>query len=388
MKILFFCWADEMKVELAYWSKYFELYTDHFFIMPIIRDKDKISYQDTISYIRKIGRNTEVEPIYIRSEDTSFKNLLNPTILLNDFLAIFRSLSKLRPDLVICYYITHAYPLALFKKYFHFSLCSVAMGSDINLENSLLQRIIKNFVFQNCNNIFAASWGLKEKIEAQNGFPVIVTPSSTDTSFFRPLESKVQLRKKWKIENRKNVLITVCRLDKNKAVNTLIESIKELNSDSNLLLVVGDGPERGTLESLAENLDIKEQVKFLGFKNRSDLLELYNVADIFVLASFAEGLPRVLIEAMSCGCLPIVTNVGSIGVVVSNGINGFTVEPGKPSLFCKIITQISTLSGKEISLMQKRAREAVIEQFESRNVLNLMLSSIKNSSKISNLNEI
>jgi glycosyltransferase involved in cell wall biosynthesis len=258
----------------------------------------------------------------------------------------------------------------------NFRLCVVAMGSDVNLENSAVQKIAKKFVYQNCNRIFAASWKLKEKIEKEHGIPVTVTPSSTDTSFFKPLNLKSSLRQKWNIEPEKNVILAVCRLDKNKAVDILINALKSLNQKDVTLLIAGEGPERKSLEALATKLGVRSNVVFLGFRSRAELLELYNLADIFTISSYAEGLPRVLIEAMSCGCIPIATNVGSIDAVVVNGVNGFVVPTGNSQVFSEKIRQLFSFSEEKKRQMQNLARQAVLERFDSEKILKDIVESV------------
>ena len=376
MKLMFFCFADEMRVELAYWSKYFRQFPNKFVVTPLIKIQDKSTYQESLTQLSLAGRNTQVAPVYIKSADSSFRNLLNPKIFLNDFISIFEALNRTKPDVVVCYYVNHAFPLAFFRRFLGYSLCVVAMGSDINLENSPMQRLAKKFVYQNCDHIFAASWKLKEKIENDQGIPVIVTPSSTDTSFFKPLNAKAALREKWGIAPEKNVIISVARLDKNKAVDIQIKALKNLNRKDALLLIAGEGPEKRGLEALASNLGVTENVRFLGFKTRSALLDLYNLSDIFALSSYAEGLPRVLIEAMSCGCIPVSTDVGSVSTVVSNGENGFIVPSGNPQLFSEQLNKIMSFSQEKKQEMQTKARQTVVEKFDSKKVLNLLVSSV------------
>ncbi len=377
MKLLFFCFADEMKVELAHWTKYFKQFPIRFVIAPLIKAQEKSAYQESLTQLSSASRNTQVTPVYIRSKNSSLRNLLNPNVFLNDFISIFKVINSNKPDVVVCYYVSHAYPLALMRGLLNFSLCVVAVGSDINLENSTIQRLAKRVVFQNCARIFAVSWQLKDKIETQEGVPVIVTPSSTDTSFFRPLDSKSILRKKWNIDNEKTVIAAVCRLDKNKAVDILIKALKNLNTTNTLLLVAGEGPEKKNLEALSTRLGIRGQVKFIGFKNRTELLELYNIADIFALSSYAEGLPRVLIEAMACGCIPIATDVGGVSSVVSDGINGFTVHSGNPEMFSEKINTVICFSEKKKNEMQRKTRQTVVEKFDSKRTLNLLIRSVQ-----------
>jgi glycosyltransferase involved in cell wall biosynthesis len=88
------------------------------------------------------------------------------------------------------------------------------------------------------------------------------------------------------------------------------------------LWIAGDGPERSNLESLARELDVADQVQFLGF--RDDIGELLAAADMFVNASHSEGLSLVLVEAMLAQCPIASTVVGGSREVLNVGSNGLS----------------------------------------------------------------
>jgi glycosyltransferase involved in cell wall biosynthesis len=376
MKIMLFCWAEEMKIELLNWAMHLALLPQDFIITPLVRLKDKMHYKGAISQLNQTNKNINVDPIYLKSHDSRFRNLLSLNILLSDFLSIFHIIKRSKPNVIVCFYVLHAYPLVVLKKIFRFSLCVVAMGSDVNLENDLLHKLVKKFIYRNCELVFACSWKLKERIERECDCNVIVVPSSADTSFFKPLNSKTTLRRKWSIKPRSRVIITVCRLDKNKGVDDLIKSLWMLNSDDVNLLIVGEGVEQKKLKELSFALGVQRNVTFLGFREREELLELYNLTDLFALASYSEGLPRALIEAMACGCIPIATNVGDVATVVVDDFNGFIVNPGDYEKFSERIKETLALSEEKIKLMQSRARSAVTADFDSRKLIKRMVHNI------------
>jgi glycosyltransferase involved in cell wall biosynthesis len=376
MRIMFFCWAEELRVELANWAFYLARLPQDFIITPLIRLKDKMKYDGTISKLNQAYANIDVDPIYLRSPNSSFKNLLNLSTLLNDFISISGVIKRSRPDVIVCFYLLHAYPLVFLKRILKFSLCVVAMGSDVNLENSFLQKTAKGLIYRNCELIFASSWKLKEKIEGECACNVRVTPSSADFSFFRPIDSRTVLRRKWGVPEGNRVILTVCSLVKNKGVDILIKALQVLNSDNVDLLVVGEGVERKALEELSSAMGLDKRVTFLGFRNRDELLELYNLADLFVLSSYSEGLPRVLIEAMACECVPIATNVGSISAVIEEGYNGFTVFPGDYTKLGEKIRETLSLPSEKIRLLGRRARGSVLDEFNSSKVITKIIDSI------------
>jgi len=373
---MLFCWAEEMRIELLNLAVYIARLPQNFVIAPLVRLRDKTYYQEAVSQLNRTSSNIHVDPTYLRSPDGRFRNLLNPSILLNDFLSLFNVIRRSKPDVIVCFYVLHAYPLVLLKKLFRFSLCVVAMGSDVNLQNGFLDRLVKNVIYRNSDLVFASSWSLKDRIEKEHHRNVIVVPSSADPSFFKPLNSRALLRQKWRIEPWKRVVLTVCRLDKNKGVDILMNSIKLLNSNDVDLLVVGEGEERKSLEKLSASLGMQKNVAFLGFRERGELLELYNLADLFALASYSEGLPRVLIEAMACGCVPVVTSVGSTAKVVVDGFNGFTVRAGDYEEFAEKINNILLLPEEKLKMMRSRARSAVEQEFDSRRLIEKIVDNV------------
>lgn len=213
---MLFCWAEEMRIELLNLAVYIARLPQNFVIAPLVRLRDKTYYQEAISKLNRTSSNIHVDPTYLRSPDGRFRNLLNLNILLNDFLSLLNVIRRSKPDVIVCFYVLHAYPLVLLKKFFRFSLCVVAMGSDVNLQNGFLDRLVKNVIYRNSDLIFASSWNLKDRIEKEHHRNVIVVPSSADPSFFKPLNSRTMLRQKWRIQPWKRVVLTVCRLDKNK----------------------------------------------------------------------------------------------------------------------------------------------------------------------------
>ncbi len=91
-------------------------------------------------------------------------------------------------------------------------------------------------------------------------------------------------------------------------------------------VVIGDGPELARLEHMADELGVSERIDFLG--KRTDVADWLIRARVFVMTSKSEGMSIALAEAMGCGLPAVVGNVGELGELVQNGVNGWLVEPG------------------------------------------------------------
>jgi colanic acid/amylovoran biosynthesis glycosyltransferase len=121
----------------------------------------------------------------------------------------------------------------------------------------------------------------------------------------------------------------VGRLAPVKAVHVLINAVGRLAAEGRRirLRVIGDGPERGALERRATSLGIQHLISFEGWQNHDAVHVHYQSADLFVLASFAEGVPVVLMEAMAMEIPCVSTWVAGIPELITDGVSGLLVAP-------------------------------------------------------------
>jgi len=109
-------------------------------------------------------------------------------------------------------------------------------------------------------------------------------------------------------------------------------------------ILVGKGELEQKIRAIIEKEGLQDSIILVGHQNREELVKLYQRATIFVLPSHYEGLPTVLLEAMSCGLPVVATNVSGCPGVVSDGENGILVPPHSPN---EIATALSCLLDDE-----------------------------------------
>jgi colanic acid/amylovoran biosynthesis glycosyltransferase len=95
-----------------------------------------------------------------------------------------------------------------------------------------------------------------------------------------------------------------------------------------VLRLAGDGPDRMALEAEADRLGVADAVHVLGYQSSEQVRALLQDTDVFVLPSFAEGVPVVLMEAMASGVPVVTTRVAGVTELVEDGVSGFVVPPG------------------------------------------------------------
>jgi len=126
------------------------------------------------------------------------------------------------------------------------------------------------------------------------------------------------------------------------------------------LVLVGNGPERHKIERLVDQLDIRRNVQFTGY--RSDVPNLLRCSDIVVLCSETESTPLTLLEGMSCGLPVVATDVGGIPEIVDDGVNGFLVPLKHPEAIAERILELNADPGLRKRLGDA-ARGTVMERY-------------------------
>lgn len=166
-------------------------------------------------------------------------------------------------------------------------------------------------------------------------------------------------------ENRDNVLLHVARLHPVKGQEYLLRACRLLK-DRGLdfrCLIIGEGPQRPTLERLIKDLDLTETCFLLGSKTHDELIPYYQQAKVFVLTSVSEGLGNVLKEALACGLAVAASRVGGIPEVVIDGKTGCLFEVGNIEEIAQKILELWNDPQKR-SYLTRNGRKLVEEEFD------------------------
>lgn len=161
--------------------------------------------------------------------------------------------------------------------------------------------------------------------------------------FVKPVAEQVdQLRRSLALSNNEAMILSVGRLSYEKGHADLLRAGAALagmpEAPRFRIVVVGDGPERDTLQQLASQLGIEKQVTFAGFQR--DTKPYYAIATLVAVPSHSEGSPNVVLEAMAAG-LPIVANaVGGVPEILEENVTGLMVPAGKPDAMAQAMLRI------------------------------------------------
>ena len=159
--------------------------------------------------------------------------------------------------------------------------------------------------------------------------PVYVIPTGIDIERFARQEAPTEraaLRAALGLSQDAKVLISVCRLAAEKNIEELLRCFEACRDKSLKLVIIGDGPHRGSVEKLISDLDLEKRVIMTGMVAPKAIPRYYRMGDLFVCASTSEAQGLTYIESLASG-LPILCKRDECldGLVV-NGKNGWQYD--------------------------------------------------------------
>ncbi len=159
---------------------------------------------------------------------------------------------------------------------------------------------------------------------------------------------------------RKYDIVSFSRIDANKNIGLLIEALAILKEKRIYpkVAIAGSGDKLDEIMNLARERSVDAMIDFLGFiRGFEAKVDLLTSSRIFVSCSKGEGFPVSLIEAMNCGCVPVVSNVGDIADVVHNDINGYIYDDfNSPNVLAKHLENLLLHPKKAEELAAKAIR--------------------------------
>ncbi|MEP0357618.1 glycosyltransferase family 4 protein [Paraglaciecola sp.] len=166
------------------------------------------------------------------------------------------------------------------------------------------------------------------------------------------------------IERVPNQILFLGAFIKRKGIYDLLKSLKNVNSEFHLHLC-GAG-ENNEVQSLINELALNDSVTNHGWVNAKEKTQLLSECSVFILPSYNEGLPMVIIEAMACEIPIITTPVGGIPEVIIENSTGYLVEPGKVE---EMALKLDYVLSNNNSIVIANAKRHYLTHFSSKVIL-------------------
>jgi glycosyltransferase involved in cell wall biosynthesis len=262
-----------------------------------------------------------------------------------------RLIATIQPDILIGYRIT-SYGFMAAATGFH-PLVLAAQGQNIAYNNSKIKKFFARYAIGRADLIHAWGEHMANKICEFGGSreKILTLPRGINTDLFK----QGSLREK---EPDLFKIITTRGLKPDYNFPQILEAV-ELLSKTNIRFqytLAGDGPYRETLLEMVDRMGIEKQMVFAGAVVHQKLVSLLSEAHIYVSTVISDGVSASLLEAMSSGVFPIVTDNAANRLWVENGVNGYLIKYGDArDLADKIVLAIndSDLRGRAEAINRK-----------------------------------
>lgn len=295
-------------------------------------------------------------------------------VYLKAFNRVRETIRLFQPDIVHCHYAS-SYgiigALSRFKPLF----ISV-WGNDIYdfPKKSIIHKKAIKFVFNKSEKIFSSSKIMADEIRKYTKKFVKVIPFGIDIDLFKPFEVKKMF------DDDTIILGSVKSLSFKYGNDIVIKAFKiikeKLPSYKLKLLLIGDGILRTKLEQLVVELNLSEDVIFLGLIPHSKIPVYHNMIDIHIYPSVWESFGVSNLEAAACEKVQVASNIGGFTEILNNGIDSFLVNPNSPEEFAEKVILLIKDTNLRIK-MGKEARKNVVKNYNWENSVVTMFEEYK-----------
>ncbi|MBB4844137.1 glycosyltransferase involved in cell wall biosynthesis [Paucibacter oligotrophus] len=241
------------------------------------------------------------------------------------------------------YYYPDGVAAAMLARHFNKPLTITARGTDLNL---IPEYTLPRKMMQWAARRAQASIGVcSALVDVLRGWQIPaerlhVMRNGVDLQRFRPVP-QARVREELGLQG-SPLLMSVGYLIERKGHHLAIEALARLlpRYPDARLVIVGEGPERKNLQSLAEQLGVAQHLSMPGAQPNAELYRWYSAADIFILASSREGWANVLLEAMACGTPVVASDIWGTPEVVSEPVAGRLVGQRSGQAFAHELEQL------------------------------------------------
>lgn len=243
-------------------------------------------------------------------------------------------------------------------------------GTDITLvglEPSFLPLV--KFSIEKSDGVTAVSKFLKDKTLTTYNInrEIEVIPNFVDTSIYKPKEDCI-FRRHF-APNQEKILVHISNFRHVKRVTDVIRIFEIVRKKIPAkLILAGDGPDRTDCEKLVRELNIKNDVYFLG--KQEAVIDILNAGDLFLLPSQSESFGLSALEAMACGLPTITTSIGGLPELVVHNETGFLAEIGDIERMAKYAIDLLSNPNK-YKKFSENARKRAVEIFEKEKIVTM-----------------
>jgi glycosyltransferase involved in cell wall biosynthesis len=231
-------------------------------------------------------------------------------------------------------------------------------GDDVTrAQRTFLDRLILSLCMRLSNHVVCVSTSIAAWVRGR--YPECADKTSVIENGVEDVFLRLPMDRDTRSAGSQQRFVTVGSLIPRKNIDLIIAALQRMpQRDGVLLTVLGDGPERGRLEALADASGLHGNVEFAGAMPPASVPDALANAHVFVLASKSEGRPNAVLEAMAAGLPVIASNIAGVDELVQHGITGFLFQPDSVDELAHYMQMLRQDADLQIRLGHA-AREAV-----------------------------
>ncbi|MDP3724885.1 MAG: glycosyltransferase family 4 protein [Nanoarchaeota archaeon] len=290
----------------------------------------------------------------------------NPIAKLEFIGRCLRKTISWKPNLVVCAHVNYA-PIGLFLKKFlgrRYIVCT--HGIEVwNVKGWARRKALREAQIITTVAEYTRDKIIRQLPETKDRIYFLYNP--IDGERFRPKAKSPAFVARYGVQNKK-VILTVARLwakEGYKGYDRVIEAMpKVLEAVPNAVyLLGGKGDDAPRIRSLIETLGLRKKVIMAGYVPEEEIVDHYNLADVFVMPSKAEGAPAVYVEALACGVPVIAGNKDGSGTPLQNGEVGLLINPDSVDEIASAIIRVLKGEVDKRLLDKEFLRKKTLERF-------------------------
>ena len=273
---------------------------------------------------------------------------------------------KFNPDVIICGHINFSPLCFLLCRIFRTDYIVITHGVEVWDLNSPFQIVglLRAKLILTVSEYTACK--IREQLP-QIERKIVIIPNSIDGSRFYIKSKSADLVKKYNLANQK-VILTVSRLrfsDRIKGYDKVMEVMPKVIKEfpNSKYILVGGGDDEKRLSRLRDSLGLKDKVIFAGCLSEDQLIDYYNLCDVFVMPSKNEGFGIVFLEALACGKPVIAGNKDGSRDALLDGEVGILIDPDNIDEIAKTLIKVLKRDIPAKMLDGEYLRKRVIEEY-------------------------
>ena len=243
---------------------------------------------------------------------------------------------------------------------------AVSAGSDLLIQSVRSGRINRDLyrMLEKLDGLVTSGRLAAEKIEFLCGRQPLALHGVVDTEQFRPADDKAAAKAALGLAPDRPSVLYVGTLLKTKGVYELLEAFLNIRKavPQLTLNICGPGDEYDAMQTVIRNAGAEDDIQLVGPVAPERVSQWMQAADLFVLPSYSEGMPNVVMEAMACGLPVVVTAVGGVPYELSDCPGAILIPPRQVDPLAEAMKKILTDNALQIE-MQNAARQKALQRF-------------------------